>query len=144
MKKLRWLLPVAALVVCLCACGGTGQPVQTTAPLSTEETQERQPLPYRPSDALAGVWENSGNYSDGRSFVETLTLNADGTARIHLDYEGEDYATLTGTYEAEDGVLTVVIDDEEEPYEKVYAYVLSGDSLTLQSDEKTVTYTRVY
>lgn len=142
MKKIPWLLTAAALVLCLCGCAETSQPIQTTAPLSTEETQERQPLPYRAEDALTGVWENSGAYGDGKDFVETLTLNADGTASVHLEYEGADYATLTGTYEAQDGVLTVLIDDEA-PYEQVYNYELSGDTLTLQTDEKTVEYSRI-
>ena len=40
------------------------------------------------SDLLPGVWVNAGQYSEGRDFVETLTVNADGTLRVHLDYQG--------------------------------------------------------
>ena len=91
--------------------------------------------------SLAGTWVNAGQYAAGRDFVETMTLNDDGTVRVHLDYQGRDYATLEGTWRAEDGILTVDFTDPN-VQDRTYSYTLNGDTLTLKGDGKTVEYTR--
>lgn len=128
--------------VLLLAAGCTAQTGETKT--TTEETaQPTQQMPQQFSDdpQIAAVWINAGQYSDGKDFVETMSLLSDGTAIIHMDYQGEDYETLFGTYTALQGVLTVTI-DADEPYRKVYQYDLDANILTLYGNEKTVTYRR--
>ena len=94
-----------------------------------------------PAAALVGVWVNAGQYSEGRDFVETLTLNRDGTASVHLDYQGADYATLEGTWTAENGLLNVDFTDPN-VRDRTYSYALSGTTLVLTGSGKDVAYQR--
>ena len=89
--------------------------------------------------SLVGVWVNAGQYSEGRDFVETLTLNRDGTAIVHLEYQGADYATLEGTWTAAGDILSVDFADPN-VRDRTYSYALSGTTLTLTGDGKDVTY----
>ena len=91
--------------------------------------------------ALVGMWRNAGEYSEGRDFVETLTLNEDGSCTIHLDYQGADYQTLTGTYELEGGFLHTHLEDGQ--LNRSFRYTLDGRELILETDRKTVTYIKV-
>ncbi len=91
--------------------------------------------------ALAGVWVNQGQYSEGRSFVETMTLREDGSAAVHLEYQGADYASLEGRWTAEDGVLSVDFTDPN-TRDRSYSYVLTESSLTLTGGGKEVVYQR--
>ena len=90
---------------------------------------------------LAGVWVNAGQYSDGHDFVETLTLAADGTVSVHLEYRGSDYATLTGSWSEENGVLRVDFTDPNTK-DRVYAYTVTDTTLVLTGDGKDVSYSR--
>ena len=90
---------------------------------------------------LCGVWINAGQSSEGRDFVETLTLRGDGSVTVHLDYRGADYATLEGSWTAENGVLNVDFTDPD-TRDRSYLYTLKGTSLTLTGEEKTVEYVR--
>lgn len=114
-----------------------------TAPDQTQPTEqpETQPKIFSDDPAIAAVWINAGQYSEGREFVETMTLLEDGKAVIHMDYQGSDYETLHGTYTALQGVLTVSI-NADEPYQKIYQYELDANILTLYGNDKTVTYRR--
>ena len=94
-----------------------------------------------PAAALVGVWVNAGQYSEGRDFVETLTLEADGTAVVHLEYQGKDYATLEGTWTAENGLLNVDFTDSN-VRDRTYSYALSGTTLVLTGNGKDVAYQR--
>ena len=89
--------------------------------------------------SLVGVWVNAGQYSEGRDFVETMTLRGDGSVTVHLDYQGKDYATLEGRWTAENGVLSVDFTDHNTK-DRTYSYALSGTTLTLTGDGKDVTY----
>ena len=91
--------------------------------------------------ALVGVWVNAGQYSEGRDFVETLTLDADGGAVVHLEYRGEDYATLEGRWTAAGDNLSVDFTDPN-ARDRIYQYTLTEDALTLTGDGKTVEYIR--
>ena len=93
------------------------------------------------SPALTGTWVNAGQYADGKDFVETMILREDGTITVHLDYQGRDYATLEGTWQTEREVLTVDFTDPN-VRDRTYTYTLSGDTLILAGDEKTVEYSR--
>ena len=94
-----------------------------------------------PAAALAGVWVNAGQYSEGRDFVETLTLNRDGTASVHLEYQGADYATLEGTWTAENGLLNVDFTDPN-VRDRTYTYTLTETTLVLTGNGKDVEYVR--
>ena len=120
---------LAALLLCLllAACGKSEAP-------TTAMTEAAAPSP-------AGVWVNAGQYSEGRDFVETLTLNRDGSASVHLEYQGKDYATLEGTWTAEGGVLTVDFTDPN-TRDRSYAYTLTETTLILTGDGKDVEYVR--
>lgn len=91
------------------------------------------------SDLLPGVWVNAGQYSEGRDFVETLTVNADGTLRVHLDYQGAAYADLDGTWVESGKTLTFTMSDGTV---RVYDYAVSQTELTLEGSGKTVAYQR--
>ena len=90
---------------------------------------------------LVGTWVNAGQYADGKDFVETMILREDGTITVHLDYQGRDYATLEGTWHTEQDVLTLDFTDPN-VRDRTYTCTLSGDTLILAGDEKTVEYSR--
>lgn len=91
--------------------------------------------------ALTGTWVNAGQYSQGRDFVETLTLREDGSVTVHLDYRGADYATLEGSWSAEGSTLSVDFADPN-TRDRVYTYALTETALTLSGDGKEVVYQR--
>jgi hypothetical protein len=117
----------SAILLCLLLLTACGNPTAAT----TEP----------PGPSLAGVWVNAGQYSEGRDFVETLTLNADGSAVVHLEYQGKDYATLEGTWTAENGVLNVDFTDPN-TRDRSYTYTLTETGLILTGDGKDVEYVR--
>ncbi|MBR6376281.1 MAG: hypothetical protein IKS05_00790 [Oscillospiraceae bacterium] len=92
--------------------------------------------------ALAGTWVNVGQYSEGRDFVETMTLREDGSVLVHLEYQGADYAALEGSWTAEGDSLAVDFTDPN-VRDRVYRYSLTESTLTLSGDGKDVEYTRL-
>ena len=90
---------------------------------------------------LTGTWVNAGAYALGRDFVETLTLREDGSVTVHLDYRGEDYATLEGVWTRRDDTLTVDFTDPN-TRDRTYTYTLTEETLTLTGNGKDVTYQR--
>ena len=127
---MKRILAVLFLCLLLTACGGPAEP--TAAPAGTTAA---------PGPGLVGDWVNAGQYSEGHDFVETLTLSPDGTARVHLEYRGSDYATLEGSWTEAAGVLTVDFTDPN-TRDRVYAYTVTETTLTLTGDGKAVEYTR--
>ena len=121
----RILVCLALLCLMLAACGEAEAPT-TTAPAAP---------------SLAGVWVNAGRYSEGRDFVETLTLSEEGKVTVHLEYQGADYATLTGIWTVSDGVLKVDFTDPNTK-DRVYTYTLTENALILTGDGKDVEYQR--
>ena len=121
---MKRLLALLLCLLLLAACTAPETPTDTTK-----------------APALTGVWVNAGQYSQGRDFVETLTLQEDGAAAVHLDYQGKDYATLEGTWTAENGVLTVDFTDPD-TRDRTYTYTLTEAALTLTGSGKTVVYQR--
>ena len=91
--------------------------------------------------SLVGTWVNIGQYSDGRDFVETLTLTEEGGVLVQLDYQGRPYATLEGVWSAGGGVLSVDFADPD-TRDRVYSYTLTETSLVLTGDGKDVEYVR--
>ena len=91
--------------------------------------------------ALTGIWVNAGQYSAGRDFVETLTLNEDGTALVHLDYQGSPYADLAGTWTADGTTLSVDFTDPG-TRDRVYTYALTETTLKLSGGGKDAEYVR--
>lgn len=130
------ILMFCVLCLCLVGCGPaeTSEPTQTVPVSTLDDTA-----------LLVGIWENEGQYEAGKDFVETLTLYADGTAAVHLVYQGEDYADLAGSWTAEKGVLTVVLyqSPDSDPVTRVYQYQADETSLTLQGESKEVFYNRI-
>lgn len=118
------ILAALLCLLLLAACTAPETPTDTTKAL-----------------ALTGVWVNAGQYAQGRDFVETLTLKEDGTAAVHLDYQGKDYATLEGNWTAEGGVLTVDFTDPD-TRDRSYAYTVTETTLILTGDGKDVEYQR--
>ena len=119
-----------ALLLCLLLLTACARPETPTTATATDA-----------APSLAGVWVNAGQYSDGRDFVETMTLRGDGSVTVHLDYQGKDYATLEGCWTAENGVLSVDFTDPNTK-DRSYSYVLNGICLTLTGDGKEVEYFR--
>ena len=130
------LLCCLLLIYCLLivGCAAKVQPVQTTESAETEETVDAK-------QDLIGVWRNVGQYTEGRDFVETLTLSEEGKVTVHLEYQGADYATLTGTWTVSDGVLKVDFTDPNTK-DRVYTYTLTENALILTGDGKDVEYQR--
>ena len=126
------LVCIALLCLLLVGCGETDAPTETAA--RTDPAAPAVP-------ALVGVWVNAGQYSDGHDFVETLTLAADGTASVHLDYRGADYATLPGVWTEADGVLNVDFSDPD-TRDRSYTYTVTETTLTLTGEGKAVRYQR--
>ena len=91
--------------------------------------------------SLAGTWVNRGQYEEGKDFVETMTLRDDGTAVIHLEYQGRDYQTVEGNWTETEGKLRFSFPDGS-ARDRVYDYTLDGDTLTFTGGGKTVTYQR--
>ena len=121
---MKRLLTLLLCLLLLAACTAPETPTDTTK-----------------APVLTGVWVNAGQYSQGRDFVETLTLRENGAASVHLDYQGKDYATLEGTWTAENGVLTVDFTDPD-TRDRTYAYTVTETTLTLTGDGKDVEYQR--
>lgn len=146
-KKMICLLLASILLLCGgCSISGTEQKSTTAA--KTEATPQQQntqadiqPQQFSDDAEIAAVWVNAGQYSDGKDFVETMSLLSDGTAIIAMEYQGSDYETLFGTYTALQGVLTVYI-EADEPYQRTYQYERDANVLTLYGNDKTVTYRR--
>ena len=124
MKRLLFCL--ALLCLLLAACGGAESPTASTE---------------APGPALVGVWVNAGQYTEGRDFVETLTLREDGTAEVHLDYQGKPYADLAGTWTAAGDTLSVDFTDPNTK-DRTYSYALTETTLTLTGGGKDVEYVR--
>lgn len=115
---------------------------ETTAPAETQSLQpeDLQPAQFSDDPDIAATWVNGGTYTDGQDYVETMTLLPDGAAMITIEYQ-DSFQTLTGTYTALNGTLTVRI-DADPPYDRVYQYERDANVLTLHSEDKTVTYRR--
>ena len=120
-----------ALLFCFLLLAACVKPETPTTAATTEA----------PALSLAGVWVNAGQYSEGRDFVETLTLNEDGTAKVHLDYQGKPYADLEGTWTADGTTLSVDFTDPN-TRDRVYTYALTETTLTLTGSGKDVKYLR--
>lgn len=121
-------------------------PTQTEAP--TDATALPGPddtaaPPENEAEPLLGVWRNEGQYTEGRDFVETLTMNADGSCTVHLDYRGADYQTLQGVWFAADGMLVYTLEDPSGPVERSFLYTINDGTLVLDNGAKIVSYERV-
>lgn len=140
MKKILCLL-FAALILLTAGCAAAPISPQTEPETQPPQTElPTQPRQFSDDPDIAAVWVNGGTTPDGEDYVETMSLLSNGAALITINYQSS-AQTLTGTYTALNGVLTVCVDDET-PYEKVYNYELDANVLTLRNDEKTVTYRR--
>ena len=137
-KTIAFALAALTLVLLLAGCAAPGSRAETEAMPVTEA-----PAEDGEAAALIGMWRNAGQYSEGRDFVETMTLNEDGSCTIHLDYQGEDYQTLSGSYEVKNGVLYTDLDTENGQMQRSFQYTLDGRELILQNEQKSVTYIRV-
>lgn len=130
------LVCIALLCLLLVGCEVVETPTTTAAARTDAPASAAPAVP-----ALVGVWVNAGQYADGHDFVETMTLAADGTATVHLEYQGADYATLTGVWTEESGVLNVDFSDPN-TRDRSYAYTVTETALTLTGEGKDVTYQR--
>lgn len=128
------------LAVLLFAAGCTVQTAETEVTVPDTQPQQSQPAQFSDDPEIAAVWVNGGETPDGENYVETMSLLSDGAAFITIDYQ-DSLQTLTGTYTALNGVLTVTIDDDP-PYQKIYQYERDANVLTLYGNDKTVTYRR--
>ena len=104
--------------------------------------QDGADLAFSDIGRFDGTWVNQGQYTKGREFTETLILSEDGSARILLEYQGQDYADLEGEFFAAGGLLTVRYEDDTGQQQRSYTYELAGNLLRLTGNGKTVEYTR--
>ena len=115
---------------------GQTEPTETELSVPTET----QPEPFSDDPEIAAVWVNGGTYTDGQDYVETMNLLPDGAVMITIEYQ-DSFQTLTGTYTAKQGILTVSIDDDP-PYQRIYQYERDANVLTLYGNDRTVVYRR--
>lgn len=137
-KQIRIVCLLLLLTLLLCSCR-----VRDRVPDAASDTEAARPLPTTEPqlpperDPLPGTWVNTGRYSEGRDFVETLELREDGTFQVHLDYQGQPYADLAGSWTREGKTLTFTMEDGTV---RVYTYSLDGRFLNLTGNGKTVEY----
>ena len=148
----RAILICAALLL-LCGCGSPRNSADAASAASsadaalTEPTPEAVPsllteaAPFLPPerDPLFGTWVNAGQYETGREFVETLTFSPDGSVKIHLDYQGQPYADLSGSWTRDGSILTFSL---SEGTTRVYTYTVDGRTLILSGNDRQVEYLR--
>lgn len=128
------------LLLCLLLCGCR---TVKNEPPETQTQAETQPIQTQMRDnPLVGTWVNGGTYENGREYRETMTVMEDGTVIVIMEYQGEYYSTLTGTYTLSGGCFSVTIDSEDEPYTTDYHYEVDGRQLTLTDNKGTYTYLR--
>lgn len=135
MKK--WILLIALLALCTACTSKTQTPTQspeTTAPTTAPEVSAHELDPQ-----IVGTWVKSGEFAENADYVETLLISDDGTISVQLDFRGEPYQTLTGTWYT-DGRHFVVYIAADEPYTTDYQYIVDGRELTLQSEDGTYVY----
>lgn len=142
--KLRLFCAVLLLTALLAGCTQT-DPVPAAAASSSELTIEAPTEPTADEQlALVGVWRNAGQYSEGRDFIETMTLDEGGICTVVLDYQGQAaYQTLTGVYFVLGGELSVTFSDAGGGFTRSFRYTLDGNVLRLVNEEKTVEYIRI-
>lgn len=128
MKK--WILLVALLAM-FTACSSQTAAPETTAPLETV-TREQDP-------EIVGSWVKRGEFAEDADYVETLQVMEDGTVTVQMDFRGEPYQTLTGTWYTQGRHFVVTI-DADNPYTTDYQYLVDGRELTLQNDAGTYIY----
>lgn len=128
MKK--WIL-LLLLLVTLTACGS-----KTPTP---EPTDPPKLIAQEYDEAIVGSWVKRGEFAEDADYVETLQVFADGTLSVQLDFRGEPYQTLTGTWYTQ-GRHFVVNIESDDPYTTDYQYLVDGRELTLQTDENTYLY----
>ena len=135
--------------ICLLLVGCTAAPAEQspedTQPEQLPETETTLPveLPGQGAEAVFGVWRNAGQYQEGREFVETMTLDETGACEIQLDYQGEPYQTLRGTYYVMGEWLYTTLYDDGEEIHRDFLFTRDGRELILESESKTVTYIKV-
>ena len=127
---------VILLLCLLTGCTARTEPAQPETEAPTQETVDEQKI-------LVGTWRNEGQYNEGHDFVETMTLDAGGLCTVHLEYQGADYQTLEGTYIVSDGLLYTTLKTGNETVQRNFRYTLEGRELTLETNSKTVIYTKV-
>ena len=135
MRRGFLILTVLCLLALLCGCTARKNNPPSDAPAQTAFSSD---APAQ-ADFLPGVWVNAGRYSEGRDFVETLTVGSDGTVKVHLDYQGSPYADLTGTWQRVGAHLSFRMSDGSI---RDYEYAASERALTLTGGGKTVEYQR--
>ena len=137
-------MKIQGLVLCLlcltvlagCTVQTQSVPSEPTESAVTETAVDEQAL-------VVGVWRNAGQYSEGRDFVETMTLDESGVCIVHLEYQGQDYQTLVGSYTVSEGTLCTEFAEGGETIRRDFRYTRDGRELILENDSKTVTYIKV-
>ena len=111
-----------------------------SAETGTQSQTEAIPVPGQQAGReLWGTWINAGQYSEGRDFVETLTIEPEGRIRVHLAYQGKPFSDLDGVCSMNGDVLTFTMSDGTV---RTYQYEVDGTVLTLTGEDRTVVYRR--
>lgn len=133
-RRCAALCTLLLLLLAVCtACGGTrAGTAQTTEPSATVQ---RDP-------ALCGTWNNAGEYENGGSYLEILTLREDGGAEVTLIYNDEPTYFYEGSYTVAGSRLTVTFFMNGQDTEFDYRYKVDGTVLTLQDEDGEYTYLR--
>lgn len=133
---MKRVLICCLLCLLLCGCGESAvQEVASTAP-TQQESLAAEPIPRE----LPGVWVSASGGE--RDMIETITFGEDGSLMVHLDYEGSDYSTVTGTYCIKEGKLVCDITGGTTPFQKEYTFRIDGRELYLTDEDSEAHYLR--
>ena len=144
-KTLFALLLIFCLLLCAACDVENAQESSPTAQISGNQGSDAEIISS--SDALAvidpellGVWVSADEGE--REMVERLYFYEDGSLIIELDYEGNPYGTLYGSYTVDGHSLLCDITEGTTPYQVTYGYRIDGRVLTLTDDDGPADYLR--
>lgn len=131
-RKRAVLCVLLFLLAALTACGRA----RTNA-------AQTEPSAIRQHDAaLCGTWNNAGEYENGGSYLEILTLREDGSATVTLLYNDEPTYYYEGSYTIAGSRLSVIFFMNGRDTEFDYRYEVDGTVLTLHDEDGSYTYLR--
>ena len=133
---MKRLLICCLLCLLLCGCGESAAQESASTASTPQESLAAEPIPQE----LPGVWVSASGGE--RDMIEMITFGEYGSLMVHLDYEGSDYSTVTGTYCIKGGKLVCDITEGTTPFQKEYTFRIDGRELYLTDEDGEAHYLR--